>query len=219
MFSFFSQLFANIFKNKSDGALEALFEQYAKTTADCARELDRLFASEAAERAVSIQRIMRLKSDGDLRKKQINEILDHSFIISWIDKSDATLLNNQLDSCLRSMRRVVKHLQIYNIGSIRPQVQSFMACIVKMAEEIPVMIEDLKNAHYDRITSRNPIFSNLETDADELRTAAVSALWQEDGSDALTVIKWERIFQGLERITDHERDVADTMMSIARASQ
>jgi uncharacterized protein len=219
MFSFFSQWFANLFKNKSDGTLEALFEQYAKATADCARELDRLFACEAHERAAPIQRIVRLKGDGDLFKKQINEILDRSFIISWIDKSDATLLNNQLDSCLRSMRRVVKHIQIYNVGVIRPPVRSFMACIVKMAEEIPVMVEDLKNAKYNRITSRNPDFCNLETDADELRTAAVSALWQGADSDVLTIIKWERIFQGLERITDHERDVADTMMSIARASQ
>lgn len=219
MFSFFSQLFANIFKNKSDGELESLFEQYAKTTAECAQELDRLFASEKEERVVSIQRIMRLKSDGDALKKQINEILDHSFIISWIDKADATLLTNQMDSCLRAMRRVVKHVQIYNIGSIRPEVRSLMSCIVKMAEEIPVMVDDLRNAHYDRITSRNPEFSNLETDADELRTTAVSALWQGDGSDALAVIKWERIFQGLERITDHERDIADTMLSIARAAQ
>nr|HPO08874.1 hypothetical protein [bacterium] len=62
-------------------------------------------------------------------------------------------------------------------------------------------------------------FSNLETEADDLRTAAVSDLWQGNGADPLTVMKWERIFQGLERITDHERDVADTMMSIARASK
>lgn len=219
MSSFLSGLFATFFKNKSDGVLESLFEQYARKTAECAQELDRLFSCETGERTVSIQRIMDLKSEGDLLKKQINEILDHSFIISWIDKSDATLLNNQLDSCLRSMRRVVKHLQIYNVSSIRPQVRSFMACIVKMAEEIPPMMEDLRNARYDKITSRNPAFGNLETDADELRTAAVSDLWQGDGNDALSVIKWERIFQGLERITDHERDVADTLMSIARASK
>lgn len=219
MFSFFSQLFSMIFKNKSDGALEALFEQYAGITAECAQELDRLFACETNERVVSIQRIMRLKGDGDHLKKQINEIIDHSFIISWIDKADATLLTNQMDSCLRAMRRVVKYVQIYSIGSIRPEVRSLMACIVKMAEEIPTMVEDLKNQRYDRITTRNPAFSNLETDADELRTAAVSALWQGDGNDALAVIKWERIFQGLERITDHERDIADTMLSIARAAQ
>lgn len=219
MFSFFSQLFTMIFKNKSDGELEALFEQYAAITAQCAHELDRLFACEENERIVSIQRIMRLKSDGDHLKKQINEILDHSFIISWIDKADATLLTNQMDSYLRAMRRVVKHVQIYSVHTIRPEVRSLMSCIVKMAEEIPAMVEDLRNAHYDRITARNPVFSNLETDADELRTAAVSALWQGDGEDALAVIKWERIFQGLERITDHERDIADTMLSIARAAQ
>ncbi|HPA46566.1 MAG TPA: DUF47 family protein [bacterium] len=219
MFSFFSRLFVNIFKNRSDGVLESLFEQYARKTAECAHALDRLFACEIEERAVSIQRIMRLKGEGDLLKKQINEILDHSFIISWIDKSDATLMANQLDDCLRSMRRVVKHIQIYNVGSIRPQVLSFTAYIVKMAEEIPVMVEDLRHARYDDITSRYPAFSNLETEADDLRTAAVSDLWQGNGADPLTVMKWERIFQGLERITDHERDVADTMMSIARASK
>ncbi len=219
MFSFFSQLFTNIFKNKSDGELESLFEQYSRKTAECAQEMNRMFSCNTEDRVISIQRIFRLKGEGDLLKKQINEILDHSFIISWIDKSDATLLCNQIDSCLRSMRRVVKHIQIYNVTTIRPQVLSLMSCIVKMAEEIPNMVDDLRNAHYDRITARNPDFNNLETDADEMRTASVSALWQGDGNDALMVIKWERIFQGLERITDHERDIADTMMSIARAAQ
>jgi uncharacterized protein Yka (UPF0111/DUF47 family) len=219
MFSFFSRLFVDIFKNRSDGVLESLFEQYARKTVECAHELDHLFACEVEERPVSIQRVIRLKGEGDLLKQQINEILDRTFIISWIDKSDAALMANQLDSCLRSMRRVVKHIQIYNVGSIRPQVRSFSAYIVKMAEEIPTMVEDLRHARYDDIASRYPAFSNLETEADDLRTAAVSDLWQGNGTDPLTVMKWERIFQGLERITDHERDVADTMMSIARASK
>lgn len=59
----------------------------------------------------------------------------------------------------------------------------------------------------------------METEAGELFSIAVSALWQEESANALTVIKREWIFQGLERITDHERDIADTMLSIARAAQ
>ena len=218
MFSFFSHFFLNLFKNKSDEELQVLFERYAKIVAESAKELDRLFSETGDERALCIQRIIRFKNEGDLLKKQISQILDHTFIISWIDKSDATHLANELDNCIRTMRRVAKHTQIYNLNTIRPQVRSLVSCIIKMAQEIPGMVEDLKNSKFDRITSRNPEIANLETEADELRSIAVSALWQEEGADALTVIKWERIFQGLERVTDHERDIADTMLSIARAA-
>jgi len=218
MFSFFSKYFTNLFKNKTDKELHLLFERYVKIVVDCSKALEQLFAGPPEERAVHIQRIIRFKNEGDLLKRQMNEKLDQTFIISWIDKSEATQLINDLDGCLRAMRRVAKHTQIYQVRTIRPQVQSLISCIVRMALEIPGMVDDLKNSRFDRITSRNPEIGNLETEADELRSIAVGMLWQEDGADALTVIKWERIFQGLERVTDHERDIADTLLSIARAA-
>jgi len=219
MFAYFSRFFKNIFQNRTDGDLQVLFDQYGQIVENCAQELNQLFAGEMDERTLCFQRIARLKNDGDQIKRQINEILDKTFIISWIDKTDATQLANELDSCLRAMRRVAKHTHIYKIDTIRPQVRLMLTCIVSMAQEIPKMIDDLRHSQYDQISARNPEIGRLETEADELYSIAVSALWQEESANALTVIKWERIFQGLERITDHERDIADTMLSIARAAQ
>lgn len=215
MFSFFS----NLFQNKSDEELQHLFKKYAEIISHCSKEVDRLFSGEVEERPAVISRIARMKEEGDGLKRRINEILDHTFIIKWIDKEDATHLINDMNSCLRSMRRVAKHIQNYGIDTIRPQIRPLLSCIVRMAEEIPGKIDDLNRSHYENITSWNPQIANLETEADELCSAAVSSLWQESGVDALSVIKWERIYQSLERITDHERDIADTILSIARSAQ
>ncbi|NPU97019.1 MAG: DUF47 family protein [Candidatus Omnitrophica bacterium] len=219
MFAYFSRFFKTIFQNRTDNDLQDLFGQYSNLVESCARELNPLFAAGKEERFIHAQRIARFKEEGDQLKRRLNEILDKSFIISWIDKAEATLLANGLDSCLRAMRRVAKHMHIYQIDSIRPQVRLLLNCIVHMAQEIPKMIEDLRNAHFDLLSARNPEIGKLESEADELYAIAVSALWQEESANPLTVIKWERIFQGLERITDHERDIADTMLSIARAAQ
>ncbi|MFB3789320.1 MAG: DUF47 domain-containing protein [bacterium] len=219
MFSYFSRFFKSIFQNRTDNDLQDLFGHYTVLVEACAQELKRLFDAGVEERPVHTQRIARFKEEGDQLKRRLNEILDKSFIISWIDKAEATLLANELDSCLRAMRRVAKHTYIYKIDAIRPQVRMLLECIVNMAQEIPKMIEDLRNSNFDHISARNPEIGKLETEADELYSLAVSALWREESANPLSVIKWERIFQGLERITDHERDIADTMLSIARAAQ
>ena len=113
-----------------------------------------------------------------------------------------------------------KYTQIYQVDVIRPQVKSLLSCIAGITREIPEMMQGLTHCNYEKITLRQPEIEKFETEADELCAAAVNALWQEEKSDnGLDVIKWERIFQGLERITDHGRNLADTMLSIARSSQ
>ena len=220
MLSYFSQVFTNLFKSKNDEELKKLFTGYAQLLVEGTQALDQLFNCSMAERPAFIQKINRLKNEADGLKKQINEYIDHSFIISWIDKYDATHLVNELDACIRSMRKVAKYTQIYQVDVIRPQVTTLFQCIVHITQEIPDMMDGLMHAHYDRITHRQPKIEKLESEADELCTSAISALWQEERAEnGLNVIKWERIFQGLERITDHGRDLADTMLSIARSAQ
>ena len=216
----FSKVFTNLFKSKNDGELKTLFTNYSQLLVEGTNALDQLLNCSTQERPAFIQKINRLRGDADTIKKQINEFIDHAFIISWIDKYDATHLVNDLDACIRSMRKVAKYTQIYQVDTILPQVKSIFQCIVSITKELPDMMEGLIHAHYDIIIQRQSQIEKLESEADELCSSAITALWQEENSkNSLHVIKWERIFQGLERITDHGRDLADTMLSIARSAQ
>ena len=220
MLSYFSKIFTNLFKSKNDGELKDLYINYAQLLVEGTKVLEQCFNSPLSDRLAYIQKMNRLKNEADSIKKQINEIIDHSFIISWIDKYDATHLVNELDACIRSMRKVAKYTQIYQVDMIRPQVKNLFQCIVNITQEIPEMMNGLIICDYEKITTRQPLIGKLETEADELCSTAISALWQEEKTDnGLNVIKWERIFQGLERVTDHGRNLADTMLSIARSSQ
>ena len=111
MLAYFSKLFTNLFKNKNDGELKNLYCDYAQLLIEGTKALEQCFSSTIAERPAFIQKINRLKNDADSLKKQINEIIDHAFIISWIDKYDATHLVNDLDACIRSIRKVANILR------------------------------------------------------------------------------------------------------------
>ncbi len=184
----------------------------------CAQNLERFFADlKNAEQLM--QHIVECEHEGDHITRQVHEVLDHAFLTSWLDKSDATDLADKLDSFLDGMRAVARSIRLYGILEGRREVTRFTEIAVSVAKMVKEMIGHLEHKDHSRVVEHYQTVSGLEQEADDLRDIAVKELWKETADDPRSFIAWKEIIEGLEKITDRGHHISQSILSISRKSQ
>jgi predicted phosphate transport protein (TIGR00153 family) len=211
-------IFGGFFSNKADTALQSLFSDQTANIVQCAQNLERFFADlKAAEQIM--QHIVECEHEGDHITRQVHEVLDRAFLTSWLDKSDATDLADNLDNFLDGMRAVARSVRLYGVLEVRREVAKFTAIVVSIAKLVEEMLRHLKCKDYANVAEHYQTVSRLEQEADDLRDIAIKDLWKETVADPRSFIAWKEIIEGLEKISDRGHHISQTILSICRKCQ
>ena len=212
--------FGQFFKNQIDVKLQDLFGQQATTIVSGAEQLQQFF-NDLRQGESTMQRIVELEHQGDQLTQQIHTVLDRAFITSWLDKSDATHLANQLDNFLDAMRAVARCTRLYSLALVPAEAVEFTQIILQLSLLVKQLVVDLRQKDFSAVNDHHRQISLLEQKGDDLRDRAINRLCQEQHweSPPLSLIDfflWKEIIEGLEKVTDRGHHIAQIILSISR---
>ncbi len=154
----------------------------------------------------------RLEHDGDQLTHELMAKLNRTFITPF-DREDIHRLVSDLDDVLDLTESVTERFVLFKVTQIMPPAQEIAKVVQQQAQEIHKMMPKLRHMKHDQIMPHCIEINRLENVADRLMRDALAALF--GGSvEALTVIKWQQLYELLEMATDKCEDVAVSVESI-----
>ena len=148
----------------------------------------------------------------DLAHRVLQEV--HKSFITPFDREDIYMMVNNMDKIVDAMEKTANSFYVYNITSIKPyackQVEINLSCI----RELKVMFENLKDFKKSDVVVKQIIEVNrLENQADYIYRDALKELFQTE-TNPVEIIKWQNIYDHLEKCTDVCEAVADTVEGV-----
>ena len=189
-----------------------LFDQAADNLVAASGRMVDLFDSFENQREKA-RAIKKLERDGDEITHMIMKNLHRSFVTP-IDREDIAALTNSMDDMLDFMEGAVKRLFLYRIDQLTPRSIEITYIINKVAIELTKAVPLLR--HQSKLKQILPHcieIHRLENEADDLRHAALSDLFDEE-TDVREILKWRDIYQNLESSVDKGEDVANVLEGI-----
>jgi len=156
-----------------------------------------------------------LEHEGDLKTRRIFEALNSTFITP-LDREDIRALAVDIDDVLDYMEGIGQFLVLFQSEESPEALNQFAAILLELVQqihEITDAIWDQRNTM--KIRDRMVRISDLENRADGLFLAALGELFRSDGDyDAIEVLKWKEIYQGLEDACDKCKDFTHVVGNI-----
>ncbi|MFC1594897.1 DUF47 domain-containing protein [Patescibacteria group bacterium] len=199
---------------KRDKEFEAIFRKQIALTTKSADSLS-LFFENLSEPEQHIQNIIECEhASGELRNG-MDELLDNTFITK-LDKSDIIDLVDRIDHILNMMKGIAKRTRAYRITEGKEEAICFVSIIIEMAKILQHLIEKLPHYNLAETKKGAEKLQAFEREADSLLYEKAIPRLSDYKVDALLFRQWERIFDGLETITDICKKVGDMILSIVR---
>ncbi len=168
-----------------------------------------LFADVAAasldERRIKVVELKGIEREGDQITRRIFEALNSTFITP-LDREDIRSLAKDLDDILDYLEMVGQYLVLFELREAPEALTQFAAILVDMTaeiERITGMVWDL--SHEKAIQEGIVRISDLENQADRLYNTLIAKLYNGAG-DAVTLLKWKEVYDGLENACDKCKD-------------
>jgi hypothetical protein len=169
-----------------------------------------LFAELAAasldERRIKVVELKGIERAGDQITRRIFEALNSTFITP-LDREDIRSLAKDLDDILDYLEMVGQYLVLFELREAPEALTQFAAILVDMTaeiERITGMIWDL--SHEKAIQECIVRISELENQADRLYNTLIARLYNSASGDAVTLLKWKEVYDGLENACDKCKD-------------
>ncbi len=178
-----------------------------------ARQLEEMITSydRLEERVAEIRA---LEHRGDEIDTEVQVRLDRAFITPF-DREDIHDLVVHLDDVLDEIQEIAETFIIYDIAATNEDARQLSAILSAQAVQLSEAIGKL-----DGLKDLEPhIFEihHLENEADALSRAAIGRLFR-GGFDAIDVIKWREIYNGLEEAIDAAEDAVEVIERILAKS-
>lgn len=187
------------------------FEEHVALTIDGCRELQNLL-SHSGDATASYARIKDIehKADG-----VIHNCMDalHRTFITPMDRPDIQRLIQRLDDIIDAVDEVASRLAIYEITEYRSESLEIAALLIQAVERLQDAVKGLRAPKHEVVDPICIEIHKFENQADEVMRRALGRLFKE-GTDPLMVIKWNEIFQHLERAVDRCEDAADVIRGV-----
>jgi predicted phosphate transport protein (TIGR00153 family) len=154
-----------------------------------------------------VAEIQVLEKRGDEIDRAISGRLADAFITPF-DREDIHDLVVKLDDIVDGVQAVAETLIIYDIERPTDEARRLGAILAGQADQLLDALRKLDglrdlDRHLDTI-------HELEHEADTLSRAAIARLFR-DGTEALEVIKWRDLYNGLEEAIDAAEDAAEVI--------
>ena len=175
-----------------------------------ARLLEDMFASDppVADKAHEIKEA---EHKCDFLTHEIIQRLNKTFVTP-LDREDIHELARTLDDVMDAIDDAAALIPLYRIPHIRSGARELTRVISAQTEVLSKAIAALEGAH-GKILEYAVEINRLENEADRIHQKAIGQLFDE-GTDAITVMKWKEILDLLEDATDACEDVANLLENI-----
>lgn len=170
----------------------------------------------------ALKRISEIEHKADDAVRQVNRLVDRTFIPPY-DKRDIVLLVNRLDDVVDAMRTVVRLIVSYRAmqaadsGRLAAMALSFNEMTIRAVSELKKVVDAMPRFDHDAIRASARAIKAIEDEGDELFGKAVQLLFpQPDQPFTVAMLAWRDIFRQLEGITDSCEHAMNVIVSIAR---
>ncbi len=167
----------------------------------------------AAEAEEQSARLCALESECDDEAHHVLWEVNKSFITPF-DREDIYMIVTNMDKIVDAMEKVANSFYIYDIRSVRPLACQQAEVNLRCIRELQVMFDNLKDFKKTDVVLKQIIEVNrLENVGDNIYRDALKDLFQTE-SDPIAIIKWQNIYDHLEKCTDVCEVVANTVEGV-----
>lgn len=204
------------FGKNNDAKFQMIFEEHLTNTKHCAPIVVCIFEGNLDSKTAR-SRVQELEHEGDRLTGEAYTLLAKTFITS-LDKEDIEKLVSALDDIIDSMKVAVILKDEYELGVLESAV-NLTKIISEMLEELVPLVFNLGQRGVKKLTSESiaktmVILKQLEERADVVRYSALGNLSKSPSINAKNMLKWKNILDELEKVTDHEKRIANIISSI-----
>ena len=194
---------------KDEGFFD-LFDRLATRIVKSTEVLDELFNDPGQIDRYAAQ-IKELEHQADEVTHEIMNRLDRSFVTP-LDREDIHELANTLDNVVDLIDGTARRAKMFHLADRREPAKQLTTILKRAAILIEAAVKQLKDPA--KIADIGRDMKVLEEEGDALYSIAVGALFQ-GTPDALEVIKWKELYDGLEHAIDECEDVLNVLESVS----
>ncbi len=198
---------------------ESFRELFAEDTRNLVRAGEVFLAvarnAKADERQIKLVDLEAHEHTGDQITRRIFEALNSTFLTP-LDREDIRALAVDIDDVLDYLEQIAQFLVLFEPREAPDALVRFAEILLELVQQIDLLtglMWDRRDA--PEILAGMVRISELENLADGLFMAALGTLFRTDnGRDAIEVLKWKEIYQGLEDACDKCKDFTHVIGNI-----
>ncbi len=184
-----------------------LLERATQNLVEGARVFSEIaYTTSLEERQVKGVHLKAIEREGDGITRLIFEALNTTFITPF-DREDIRSLASDLDDILDHLESVAKYLVLFQLDESPEPLRSFARILAAMCGEIDNLrglIWDMGNRQ--KIQESMVRISELENEGDSLYFVVISDLYKKGHTEAIEILKWKEVYEGLEEACDRCKD-------------
>jgi uncharacterized protein len=192
---------------------QRFYDLFRQDIATCTVGVDALDAllrdyRELRQRAA---RLHEIEHEGDRITGEIFTLLSRTFMPPF-EREDVIALGRSIDSVLDQVDEVTTMLVLYRVEQPTPYLLEATALLARAVAALSQAIDRL-----DSLTGIEPHVAEvhrLETEADNLYQKAIADLFLDGTYQPMEVIKWNRLYDLMERAVDRCADVANVLRGV-----
>jgi uncharacterized protein len=187
-----------------------LFSRAAENALDTARLVERRFR-EFSEQEVRQADVKALEHKGDELTRELIELLNTQYITPF-DREDIYELATSLDDVVDHIENASDLLGLYKVEQTREEAVDQCRVLVLAVEHLVKGVAELR--HLQRVQPHLLEVKQLEDEGDRIVRGAIAGLFDDGGTDPMSVIRWKDIFEALEEALDACETAADLVGNI-----
>ena len=198
-----------------EGRFFALFNEHAAYIREGGVSMVTLLEhyGEEIARSKYIDQITTLEHKADRVTHETVNLL-HTTFVTPFDRDDIHRLISRMDDILDLMQDTAESMALYDVRHAPQEAKQLADCLKRSCDAIVIAVGMLDNmSRAPEILKVCREIDELESDADRVMRAAISALFRSD-LDAREIVKFKAIYELLESATDKCQDVANVIESL-----
>ena len=125
-----------------------------------------------------------------------------------LDKEDVAAISSSLDDIADYVDGVAVRITLYQIRETTPAARDLAGLLVQCTAAVQAAVQHLRPPQdHERLDAAASEIVRLEDQADTIYRRAVAALVNTPGLDPILTLKWQEIYELLERAVDKCDDV------------
>jgi uncharacterized protein len=191
----------------------AFFDLFRQDIATCKAGVDVLCAMLRNYRDLKRQaeRMHEIEHEGDRITSEIFALLNRTFVTPF-EREDLITLGSIIDTVLDQVDEVAIMLVLYGIEQPTPYLLEASTLLGRTVDELVAAIGKLESLK--GISPHVTEVHRLETEADDLYYNALADLFVPDAYTPLQVMKWNRLYDLMERAFDKCEDVGNVLQNV-----
>ncbi len=151
------------------------------------------------------------RADG--KKHEMSAALAKAFVTP-VDREDLDMLSRQLDDVTDNLEEVLQLFYINNVQQMKPAAVEFAKKLVTSCEMLTTLMGEFENfKRSKKVHGLIVALNDVEEDCDQLYLSSMRELTV-NATDALEVLAWRDIYEGLEACADAIEHVSECVGSV-----